>query len=116
MPFGLHGAPATFQRLMDRVLQGCEDCSAAYLDDVVIFSDTWEEHLQHLERVLSQIQQAGLTLNPAKCQWAQAEASYLGYRLGQGEVRPQMDKVEAIRSSPRPCTKKQVRSFLGLAG
>ncbi|XP_054875465.1 uncharacterized protein LOC129351003 [Amphiprion ocellaris] len=116
MPFGLHGAPATFQRLMDRVLQGCGDCSAAYLDDVVIFSNTWEEHLQHLERVLSQIQQAGLTLNPAKCQWAKEEAMYLGYRLGRGEVRPQMDKVEAIRSCPRPHTKKEVRSFLGLAG
>ncbi|XP_042247194.1 uncharacterized protein LOC121882816 [Thunnus maccoyii] len=99
MPFGLHGAPATFQRLMDCVLQGCEDCSAAYLDDVVIFSDTWEQHLCHLERVLGQIQQAGLTLNPAKC-----------------EVRPQVDKVEAIRGCPRPRTKKEVRSFLGLAG
>ncbi|KAM4549940.1 uncharacterized protein V3H82_019144 [Fundulus diaphanus] len=116
MPFGLHGAPATFQRLMDRVLQGCGDCSAAYLDDVVIFSDTWEQHLQHLERVLGKIEQAGLTLNPAKCQWAKEEAQYLGYRLGRGEVRPQVDKVDAIRSCPRPRTKKEVRSFLGLAG
>lgn len=48
MPFGPHGAPATFQRLMDRVLQGCGHCSAAYLDDVVIFSDSWAEHVQHL--------------------------------------------------------------------
>lgn len=116
MPFGLHGAPATFQRLMDKVLQGCEDCSAAYLDDVVIFSDTWEQHLQHLSRVLGQIQQAGLTLNPAKCQWAKEEATYLGYRLGRGEVRPQVDKIEAIRRCPQPRTKKEVRSFLGLAG
>lgn len=116
MPFGPHGAPATFQQLMDRVLRGCEDCSAAYLDDVVIFSDTWEQHLRHLERVLVQIQRAGLTLNPAKCQWAREEAKYLGYRLGRGEVRPQVDKVEAIRSCPRPRTKKEVRSFLGLAG
>ncbi|KAK7893383.1 hypothetical protein WMY93_022535 [Mugilogobius chulae] len=116
MPFGLHGAPATFQRLMDRVLRGCEDCSAAYLDDVVIFSDSWEQHLHHLERVLGQIQEAGLTLNPAKCQWAKEEAKYLGYRLGRGEVRPQVDKVEAIRNCPRPRTKKEVRSFLGLAG
>ena len=67
---------------MDRVQRGCEDCSAAYLDDVVIFSATWEQHLCHLERVLGQIQQAGLTLNPAKCQWAREEAKYLGYRLG----------------------------------
>lgn len=55
MPFGLHGTSATFQRLMDQVLLGCEDCSNAYLDDMVIFSDTWEQHLGHLERVLGQI-------------------------------------------------------------
>ncbi|KAK7938780.1 hypothetical protein WMY93_002106 [Mugilogobius chulae] len=116
MPFGLHGAPATFQRLMDRVLKGCEHCSAAYLDDVVIFSETWEDHIQHLSLVLKKIEQAGLTLNPAKCEWARQETRYLGYHLGQGEVRPQVDKVEAILKSPRPQTKKEVRSFLGLAG
>ncbi|XP_024136818.1 uncharacterized protein LOC112151925 [Oryzias melastigma] len=116
MPFGLHGAPATFQRLMDKVLQGCDHCSAAYLDDVVVFSNTWEEHLQHLSLVLGRIQDAGLTLNVAKCEWAQRESCYLGYLLGGGEVRPQVDKVEAIRNCPRPRTKKEVRSFLGLAG
>ncbi|KAK7910159.1 hypothetical protein WMY93_014843 [Mugilogobius chulae] len=116
MPFGLHGAPATFQRLMDKVLQGCEDFSAAYLDDVVIFSRTWEEHVQHLRSVLEKIQVAGLTLNVAKCEWARRETRYLGYQLGRGEVRPQMDKVEAIQKCPRPRTKKEVRSFLGLAG
>lgn len=68
MPFGLHGAPAAFQQLMDCVLRGCEDCSPAYLDDMVIFNDTWEQHLRHLERVLCQIQKASLSLNPAKCQ------------------------------------------------
>lgn len=116
MPFGLHGAPATFQRLMDKVLQGCEEFSAAYLDDVVIFSATWEEHVQHLRTVLQKIKMAGLTLNVAKCDWARQETRYLGYQLGKGEVRPQMDKVEAIQKCPRPQTKKEVRSFLGLAG
>ena len=114
MPFGLHGAPATFQRLMDRVLQGCDYCSAAYLDD--IFSSTWEEHVQHLSLVLGRIQKAGLSLNPAKCEWAREETRYLGYQLGRGEVRPQVDKVEAIQNCPRPRTKKEVRSFLGLVG
>lgn len=66
MSFGLHGATATFQRLM--VLRRCEDCSTAYLGDIVIHNDTWQDHLHHLECVLSQIQQAGLTLNPAMCQ------------------------------------------------
>lgn len=116
MPFGLHGAPATFQRLMDRVFQGCEDCCAAYLDDVVIFSMTWEEHLEHLWRVLRAISATGLTLNLQKCKWAKQETRYLGYQFGRGEIRPQVDKVETIWNSPRPRTKKQVRSFLGLVG
>ena len=115
MPFSLRGAPATFQRLMDRVLRRCEDCSAAYLDDVVIFSTTWEQHLHHLERVLGQNQQAGMTLNPAKCQWAREEAKYQGCQLGRGEVRLQVEKVEAIHSCPCPRTQKEVGSFLGLA-
>lgn len=109
-------APATFQRLMDKILQGCEDYSAAYLDDVVVFSNSWTDHLQHLERVLGAIQTAGLTLNIAKCEWAKQEVQYLGFLLGGGQVRPQLDKVEAIRNCPRPQTKKEVWSFLGLAG
>ncbi|XP_073668194.1 uncharacterized protein [Paramisgurnus dabryanus] len=116
LPFGLHGAPATFQRLMDQVLQGCEGWSAAYLDDVVIYSNSWGEHLQHLKSTLQKIQNAGLTLNVDKCEWARQEARYLGYHLGNGQLRPQVDKVEAIRRSPRPTTKKEVRSFLGLIG
>lgn len=102
MPFGLHGAPATFQRLMDHVFQGCENYSAAYLDEEVIFSNTWEEHVQHLSLVLEKIQQARLTLNPGKREWARQETKYLGYQLGRGEIRPQVDKVEAIQNCPRP--------------
>lgn len=67
MSFGLHGAPATFQRLMDQVLQECEDCCSAYLDDVVIYNNTWKEHLQHLCHVLEKIHKARLTLNQQKC-------------------------------------------------
>ncbi|KAG1929738.1 gag-pol fusion protein [Pimephales promelas] len=116
LPFGLHGAPATFQRMMDRVLQGGEECSAAYLDDVVIFSNTWTDHIRHLKQTLERIQSAGLTLNVGKCRWAQREACYLGYLLGNGQLKPQVSKVEAIHRSPPPRTKKEVRSFLGLVG
>lgn len=84
MPFGLHGAPATFQRLMDQVLSDMSDFAAAYLDDIVIFSSTWEEHLQHLEKVLGRLQSAGLTVNPAKCAIAKAETEYLGFVIGNG--------------------------------
>lgn len=70
----------------------------------------------HLSLVLGKIQQAGLTLNSGKCEWARQEMKYLGYQLGRGEVHPQVDKVEAIWNCPRPSTKKEVQSFLGLVG
>uniref|UniRef100_A0A3Q1GC55 Gypsy retrotransposon integrase-like protein 1 n=1 Tax=Acanthochromis polyacanthus TaxID=80966 RepID=A0A3Q1GC55_9TELE len=116
MPFGLHGAPATFQRLMNQVLAGMDTFAASYLDDVVIFSNSWKEHLSHLEMVLGKIKQAGLTINPKKCALVKQETQYLGYILGGGVIKPVQDKVEAIRARERPTTRKQVKSFLGLVG
>lgn len=116
MPFGLQGAPATFQRLMNVVLKGADRFAAAYLDDIVIYSQTWEEHLQHLTAVIQKLHQAGLTVNPQKCAFAKKTTKYLGYYLGNGEIRPQVEKVESIRQCLPPETKKQVRSFLGLIG
>ncbi len=116
LPFGLHGAPATFQRMMDILLRPHQSYAAAYLDDVVVHSETWEDHLERLRRVLSELRRAGLTTNPRKCHLALSEAKYLGYQVGRGLIRPQERKVEAVRSAPRPKTKTQVRAFLGLAG
>ncbi|XP_075786849.1 uncharacterized protein LOC142829675 isoform X2 [Pelodiscus sinensis] len=116
MPFGLHGAAATFQRLMDRLLQPHHAYAAAYIDDVVIYSPTWTAHLQHLEAVLKSLKEAGLTANPRKCQLGRREVTYLGYTVGQGTVRPLVDKVKAVQECKTPATKKQVRQFLGLAG
>ncbi|KAI4885672.1 hypothetical protein NFI96_028253 [Prochilodus magdalenae] len=116
MPFGLHGSAATFQRLMDKVLRGTEGFAAAYIDDVVIYSSSWEEHLRHLSIVMRKITEAGLTANPSKCHLALGEVSYLGYILGGGQIRPQVDKVEAVKATPQPSTKRRVRSFLGLVG
>ncbi len=116
LPFGLHGAPATFQRMMDILLRPHQSYAAAYLDDVVVHSETWEDHLERLRRVLSELRRAGLTANPRKCHLALSEAKYLGYQVGRGLIRPQERKVEAVRSAPRPKTKTQVRAFLGLAG
>lgn len=116
MPFGLQGAPATFQRLMNHVLRDVSEFSDAYLDDVVIFSQSWEEHMCHLQRVLQCIRAAGLTINPQKCAVAQREVEYLGYVIGFGTIKPQVGKVEAIQAFPVPTTKRKVKSFLGLVG
>ena len=116
LPFGVHGAPATFQRMMDRVLRAHRQYAAAYIDDIVIHSSTWALHLHHLRAVLGALRTAGLTANPKKCHLGLEEASYLGYRVGRGNVKPQEEKVQTIRTWPRPQTKKQVKSFLGLVG
>lgn len=116
LPFGLHGAPATFQRLMDQVLFGCDEYACAYLDDIVIYSATWEGHLKHLGEVLERLQSAGLTINPTKCVFAKPETEYLGFIIGNGVIKPQVHKVHALESCPLPQTRKQLRSFLGMAG
>ena len=115
MPFGLRNAPATFQRLMNRVVSGLVGC-AVYLDDVVIFSATWEDHLQRIRALLDRLLWAKLTVNLAKCEFAKAKVTYLGKVVGQGEVRPVQAKVEAIQQFPVPNTKKELMRFLGLAG
>lgn len=66
-----------FQRLMDRVLTGCEQYAATYLDDVVIYSGSWQEHLCHLADILKRLEEAGLMINTTKCSWAQTEVRYL---------------------------------------
>ena len=116
LPFGVHGAPATFQRLMDRVLRPHRAYAAAYIDDIVVHSTDWESHLEKLTAVLRALRRAGLTANPAKCRLGLEEANYLGHTVGRGCVKPQTDKVGSIRTWPQPTTKKQVRTFLGLVG
>ena len=116
MPFGLKGAPATFQHLMDKVLQGLGSFAAAYLDDVIIHSNTWSEHLSHLEQVFDRIQWAKLTVKKRKCQFAMQKCSYLGHIVGSGQVQPDPVKVEAVKTFSIPTCKKEVRVFLGLTG
>ena len=116
LPFGVHGAPATFQRMMDRILRPHREYAAAYLDDIIIHSHDWTSHLGHLRAVLRALRQAGLTANPKKCHLGLEEAQYLGYTIGRGHVKPQFRKVEAIKTWPKPATKRQVKTYLGLVG
>ncbi|XP_040262240.1 testis-expressed protein 11 [Bufo bufo] len=116
MPFEMKNAPATFQRMADRLLEGFQDFACAYLDDIAIYSRTWEDHLGHVSRVLKRIHLAGLTLKPDKCHVGMAEVQYLGHRVGSGRQRPEPAKVEAIANWPQPRTKTHVLAFLGTAG
>ena len=106
MPFGLHGAPASFQRMMDRLLNGAYSYAAAYLDDLVIYSETWGEHKKHLRDILERLRAAGVTAKPPKCQFAMAERTYLGHIVGNGKIQPEPDKIRAVETFPQPVTKK----------
>ena len=114
MPFGLKGAPATFQRMMDQLLGGLPFASA-YSDDVVVFSQTWEDHLNHLRTVLTRLTEAGLTVKLGKCSFARKDVLFLGHLVGQGRISPQESKIMAIKNFRQPRTKKDLRAFLGLA-
>lgn len=93
MPFGLKNAPATFQRAMHNALAGQEDHSATYIDDILIFSRTWEEHLLHIQAVLEALRLNGLTAKPQKCQWGASKLEYLGHVVGEGQVSVPEAKV-----------------------
>ncbi len=116
MPFGLHGAPAIFQRLMDRVLSDLDDYVAAYLDDIIVYSSSWEQHLQNVKNVFQRIQGAGLSLNSPKSAIAKKETECLGYVVGNCVISPQIQKIKAIQNCPLPHTKTQIQPFLRMAG
>ncbi|XP_045071843.1 piggyBac transposable element-derived protein 3-like [Coregonus clupeaformis] len=111
MPFGLRNAPATFQRLMNRVVSGLEGC-AVYLDDVVIYSDSWEEHVCRVQALFERLVWARLTINLAKYEFAKGTVTYLGKVVGQGVVCPVEAKVQAVKQFPQPSTKKELMRFL----
>ena len=99
---------------MDRLLTGVEDFAAAYLDDLIVYSGTWEEHKRHLREIFGRLRRAGLMAKLGKCQMAMEECTYLGHRVGNGRVKPEPDKLYVVQAFPQPATKKDVRAFLGL--
>ena len=101
---------------MDKLINGCEAFASAYLDGLVVFSNSWEDHLLQLRTVLDRIKQAGLTVKVGKCQFGTSKCAYLGHVVGNESVEPELGKLEAVRTFPQPTTKRQVRGFLGLTG
>jgi len=117
MPMGLKGAPATFQRLMNLVLRGLHWSSIlVYLDDIIVFSKSFPEHLERLREVFERLRQAGLKLKPSKCSFACKRVEFLGHVVSDKGVHTDPRKTEKIRDWPRPQNVAELRSFLGLAG
>ncbi len=117
MPFGLTSAPATFQRLMERCMgeMNLKEC-LVYLDDIIIFSKTFDDHIQHLEAAFKRLERNNLKLKGSKCEFFKTSVLYLGHIVSQAGVETDPAKTESLKKWPIPKNIKQVRKFLGFTG
>ena len=114
MPFGLTNAPATFQRLMESCLGDLHlNWCIIYLDDIIVFSETPQEHIKRLHGVFQKLASAGLTLKPSKCEFFKKKITYLGHVVSEKGIEVDPKKTEAVQKWPIPKTVTDVRSFLG---
>ena len=118
MPMGLTNSPATFQCLMNKVLQAEIEAGivVVYMDDLLIHSKTLAEHLHHVSMVVERLRQHGIKIKLSKCEVAQTTVVFLGHEVTQGEIRPNAAKTRVLFEYPRPTTINQLQAFLGLAG
>ena len=110
MPFGMKNAPATFQKMIHALLKDIAGCEA-YIDDVIVYSETWDDHLKTIHALSERLAEANLTVNLAKREFCHATVEYLGHKVGQGFVRPISAKVESIKQFPSPSNKKELMRF-----
>jgi len=120
MPFGLMNAPAAFQRLMQQILStldrdGSPNFVAVYLDDILIFSETFADHKYHIKQVLQKLEEVNLKLNPKKCHFGCQVVEYLGHILTPNGLQPNPERVTAVKHFATPTDVKTVKQFLGLA-
>ena len=113
MPFGLKCAAQTFQRLMDTVCRGLTFLYV-YLDDILIFSKSKEEHLDHLKQLFERLQSHGLIISPQKCKFGVSQIEFLGHMVDDKGVRPLPEKVQAITAYPKPKSVKEMQTYLGM--
>ena len=115
MCFGLVTAPEQCERLVRRVMDGIDD-TRHFMDVILVATETWQEHLLNVRRVMERLREADQTIQPGKCQFSYHELEFLGNRVGNGVKKPSKSKIEKIQSASFPKRKKQVRAFLGLCG
>lgn len=117
MPFGLKNAPATFQRVMDNVLKDLQNkICFVYMDDIIIFSTSLQEHICNLKKVFTKLKDAGFKIQLDKSEFLCKSIEFLGHVVTPEGVRPNQKKIEAIKKFPIPRTAKEIKSFLGLIG
>ena len=117
MPFGLSNAPATFERLMEKILRGLQwETCLVYLDDIIVLGKTFEESLDNLETIFSRLREAGLKLKPSKCELMAEKVAFLGHVVGRDGIQCDPSKIEAVKEWHVPTTVTEVKSFMGLAG
>ncbi|KAK3253478.1 hypothetical protein CYMTET_37274 [Cymbomonas tetramitiformis] len=114
MPFGAAGATAAFIRVMDYELRALTHCTVTYVDDIVVYSDTAEQHLKDVETVLRTLGDAGIRLHSGKSTFGASTVDFLGFRIGQNTIGAQEAKCKAIQELPRPEDKTGLRSILGM--
>lgn len=115
MPFGMMNSGATLVRGIRKLLQGMRNVDT-YIDDILVHTKTWKEHLDVLRELFGRLETSGLTVRPSKCVIGAEGVTFLGHHVGEGVIGLDEDNVDKIRKAPRPKTKKDLRSFLGLIG
>jgi hypothetical protein len=117
MPYGVTGGPATFQGIMNTILASLlRKCAVVFIDDILIYSKTWSEHLEHIQAVLSLLLQHQFQVKMSKCTFAKQQLCYLGHIVSSKGVATDPTKIQIIQKWPKPENVKDLRSFLGMAG
>lgn len=117
MPFGLRNAPATFQRIMDQVLGPyLGQFARVYIDDIIIYSKSFDDHLHHVAAILDALRTADLRASPTKSKFGGTRVKYLGHEVSPEGIRPSPEKLQAIEALKPPEDADQLRSYLGLTG
>ena len=114
MAFGLSGSPAVFQNCMNAVLGDVREFALAFVDDIIVFSETFDDHIRHLEEVFDRLRKANLSLKISKCEFVKKELNYLGHVISDEGISVDDNKVSAIQSMGPPQNIRDVRSFLGM--
>ena len=113
LPMGLINSPPTFQKVMTNTLKSCHQFCLVYLDDIIVFSKSYEEHILHLERVFSALQARNFILNPPKCELMVPKINYLGHTISENVITPMDEKIQAILNIPEPHTLARANKFIG---